>query len=81
MDVPASDAVAVHRILVETAHLLENAGRWTKPWLLSRLFRKVCAEYRPTHAVILELTHLELPLALTGAPCPISAILFVQFPE
>ncbi len=81
MDVPVSDTVSVHRISAETARLLENAGRWTKPWRLNRIFRKVCAEYRPAHTVILEMTHLELPLALTGAPCPISAILFVQYPE
>jgi glycosyltransferase involved in cell wall biosynthesis len=81
MDVPASGAVTVRRIPAETAHRLESAGRWTKPWRLNRLFRQLCAETRPAHALILELTHLELPLALTGSPCPLSAILFVQYPE
>ena len=81
MEVPASDAVEVLRIPVETARRLESAGRWMKPWLLSRLFRSVCADRAPDHALILELTHLELPLALGGSPCPLSAILFVQYPE
>jgi len=60
---------------------LQSAGRWKKQHLLYRLFRQACRECAPDHVLILELTHLELPLALFGAPRPVSAILFVQYPE
>ncbi len=63
------------------ARKIASAGRWTKQMLLYRLFRQACREYAPDHALILELTHLELPLALFGSPVPLSAILFVQYPE
>lgn len=60
---------------------LVSAGRWKKQRLLYQLFRKACREHSPDHALILELTSLELAFALCGAPCPVSAILFVQYPE
>jgi glycosyltransferase involved in cell wall biosynthesis len=60
---------------------LLSAGRWKKQRLLYQLFRQACREYSPDHVLILELTQLELALALHGAPCPVSAILFVQYPE
>lgn len=68
-------------IAAPLAHRLLSAGRWGKQRLLYLLFRAACRKYKPDHALILELTHLELPLALFGAPCPVSAILFVQYPE
>lgn len=64
-----------------TALQLAAAGRWKKQRLLYQLFRQVCGKYKPDHVLILELTHLELPLALFGSPVPLSAILFVQYPE
>jgi len=60
---------------------LDMADRWKKPWILYRLFRKVCKQFAPDHVLVLELTHLELPFALLGSPAPLSAILFVQYPE
>ena len=65
----------------DTAQRLAMAGRWQKQKMLYRLFRQACEEIHPDHALILELTHLELPLALFGSPVPVSAILFVQYPE
>lgn len=60
---------------------LSCAGRWGKQVLLYRLFRQACRKYKPDHVLVLELTHLELPLILFGSPIPLSAILFVQYPE
>jgi len=60
---------------------IASAGRWKKQVLLFRLFREACRKHNPDQALILELTHLELPLALFGSPIPVSAILFVQYPE
>jgi glycosyltransferase involved in cell wall biosynthesis len=60
---------------------LENLGWWRKQKKLYDLFRQACKIHNPDHALILELTHLELPLALSGSPVPLSAILFVQYPE
>lgn len=60
---------------------LETLGWWQKQKRLYDLFRQACKTHNPDHALILELTHLELPLALFGSPVPLSAILFVQYPE
>jgi len=60
---------------------LASAGRREKRGLLYALFLEACRTTRPDHVLILELTHLELSLALYGAPVPVSAILFVQYPE
>ena len=60
---------------------LVSAGRWKKQRLLYQLFRKACREHSPDQALIFELTPLELPLAMFGSSCPVSAILFVQYPE
>ena len=60
---------------------LETLGWWQKQKRLYDLFRRACEKYNPDHALILELTHLELPLLLFGSPVPLSAILFVQYPE
>jgi glycosyltransferase involved in cell wall biosynthesis len=60
---------------------LETAGWWQKQKRLYDLFRKACEKHHPDHVLILELTHLELPLILFGSPVPLSAILFVQYPE
>jgi glycosyltransferase involved in cell wall biosynthesis len=60
---------------------LAGAGRWKKQRLLYRLFKEACDNCRPDHVLILELTHLELLLAMFGSPIPLSAILFVQYPE
>ncbi|MFA7256170.1 MAG: glycosyltransferase [Kiritimatiellales bacterium] len=65
----------------EDAIRLAAAGRWEKQLMLYRLFRAACRKYNPDHVLILELTHLEFPLALFGSPVPVSAILFVQYPE
>ena len=64
-----------------TARRLATAGRWKKQHVLYQLFRQACRKYKPDQALVLELTHLELPLALFGSPVPLSAILFVQYPE
>ena len=64
-----------------TARRLATAGRWKKQYVLYQLFRQACRKYKPDQALVLELTHLELPLALFGSPVPLSAILFVQYPE
>lgn len=63
------------------AQQLSQAGRWKKQRLLYSLFRDACRKHNPDHALILELTHLELPLALSGSSVPLSAILFIQYPE
>ena len=60
---------------------IETLGWWEKQKLLYRLFQQACRENQPDHVLVLELTHLELPLVLFGAPVPLSAILFVQYPE
>ncbi|MCC7300580.1 MAG: glycosyltransferase family 4 protein [Verrucomicrobia bacterium] len=60
---------------------LAAAGWIEKKRLLWKLFCETCETIKPDHVLILELTHLELPLALFGSPCPVSAILFVQYPE
>ncbi len=60
---------------------LEKEGWWEKQKLLYRLFRQACTQHNPDHVLILELTHLELPLILFGSPIPLSAILFVQYSE
>ncbi|MBC8207304.1 MAG: glycosyltransferase family 4 protein [Kiritimatiellales bacterium] len=60
---------------------LETLSWWEKQKKLYNLFRQACEKYKPDHALILELTHLELPLILFGSPVPLSAILFVQYPE
>ena len=64
-----------------TARRLATAGRWKKQHVLYQLFRQACRKYKPDQVLILELTHLELPLVLFGSPVPLSAILFVQYPE
>lgn len=60
---------------------LVEAGWWQKQRLLYRLFREACRIHQPDQVLILELTQLELPLLLFGSPVPLSAILFVQYPE
>lgn len=60
---------------------LDHLGWWEKQKRLYRLFRQACQQHEPDHVLILELTHLELPLLLFGSPVPLSAILFVQYPE
>jgi glycosyltransferase involved in cell wall biosynthesis len=74
-------AAEAEKIRPGLAGKLSTAGRWKKQVLLYQLFRQACREYKPDHALILELTRLELALSLYGAPCPVSAILFVQYPE
>lgn len=58
-----------------------KTGRWERQWAIDRLFREACRLHAPDHVLVLELTPLELPLVLWGSPVPISAILFVQYPE
>jgi glycosyltransferase involved in cell wall biosynthesis len=65
----------------EQAVRLSSAGRWQKQRILYSLFLQACRQARPDHVLIMELTSLELPLALFGSPTPLSAILFVQYPE
>jgi len=60
---------------------IASAGWWKKQMLLYRLFREACRKYKPDQVLVLELTQLELPLVLFGSPVPLSAILFVQYPE
>lgn len=77
----SSDGIRFHRIDAGTAEQLAAAGRRAKSRALWKLFRASCDQFAPCHALILELTRLELSLALKGSPCPVSAILFVQYPE
>lgn len=79
--IPASSHFSIHRVPPQTLSLLESSPPARQSRLLYRLFRQLCDRFHPDHALILELTRLELPLALFGAPCPVSAILFVQYPE
>ncbi len=60
---------------------LANLCWWKKQKTIHQLFRKACKIHQPDHALILELTPIELPLVLFGSPVPLSAILFVQYPE
>jgi len=64
-----------------TRQRLAEAGGCETSWILYRLFKEACATFSPDHVLVLELTRLELPLALFGSPVPLSAILFVQYPE
>lgn len=48
--------------------------------LLSQL-NKVCAAYQPKEIMLMALGDLEWPLLLRPCPVPLSAILFVQYPE
>ena len=60
---------------------LAHLGWWKKQKTIYQLFRNACRIHQPDHALILELTPIELPLVLFGSPVPLSAILFVQYPE
>lgn len=77
----STDEVLFRKISSETAQKLAAAGRWARSRILWKLFSENIRKIKPDHALILELTHFELPLALFGSPCPVSAILFVQYPE
>lgn len=81
VDIPASTALSFHKISPEPARRLKTAGPAKLRGLLRALFDECVAQYSPDHALILELTRLELSFVLRGAPCPVSAILFVQYPE
>jgi glycosyltransferase involved in cell wall biosynthesis len=82
IEVPAAAPISSHKISPESAQKLASPGSaWTLRTLLREIFDTCMAEHAPDHALILELTQLELSFALRGAPCPVSAILFVQYPE
>lgn len=82
VDIPVAAPLSSHKISPELARRLTSSGSTRKlRALLREIFDACVAEHVPDHALILELTHLELSFALRGAPCPISAILFVQYPE
>jgi len=72
---------AAKDISASVSQRLAAAGWWQKQRLLYQIFRQACQRHAPDHVLVLELTHLELPLALFGSPVPLSAILFVQYPE
>ena len=81
VDIPAAAPFSYHKISPELARRLKSSGPAKLRRLLRNLFDECVAQYSPDHALILELTRLELSFALRGAPCPVSAILFVQYPE
>ncbi len=81
VDIPAAAPLSYHKISPELAGQFKSAGPSKLRGLLRNLFDECVAQYSPDHALILELTRLELSFALRGAPCPVSAILFVQYPE
>ncbi len=60
---------------------LAHLGWWRTQKKVYQLFCEACRIHQPDHALILELTPIELPLVLFGSPVPLSAILFVQYPE
>jgi len=60
---------------------LARLSWWGMQKKIHQLFREACRIHQPDHALILELTPIELPLVLFGSPVPLSAILFVQYPE
>jgi len=80
-DIPSVAPISSHKISAELAGRLKSSGSAGRSRLLRDLFDECVAQYSPDHALILELTRLELSFALRGAPCPVSAILFVQYPE
>ncbi len=81
VDIPAVAPMSSHKIPAELARQLKLSGSAGRSRLLRDLFDECVAQYSPDHALILELTRLEFSFALRGAPCPVSAILFVQYPE
>jgi len=81
VDVPSAAPLSSHKISPELARQLKSSGPARLRGLLRALFDECVAQHSPDHALILELTRLELSFALRGAPCPVSAILFVQYPE
>jgi len=81
VDIPAVAPLSSHKIFPELAKRLKSSGPARLRKLLRTLFDECVAQHSPDHALILELTRLELSFALRGAPCPVSAILFVQYPE
>ena len=50
-------------------------------WELWALLKLKCKEHKPDQVLIMELTQLEWPLLFWRCPVPLSAILFVQYPE
>jgi glycosyltransferase involved in cell wall biosynthesis len=82
IEVPAAAPISSHKISPELAQKLASSGSaWRLRTLLREIFDTCMAEHAPDHALILELTQLELSFALCGTPRPVSAILFVQYPE
>jgi glycosyltransferase involved in cell wall biosynthesis len=80
-DIPSVAPLSSHKISPELARRLKSSGPARLSRLLRDLFDECVAQHSPDHALILELTRLEFSFALRGAPCPVSAILFVQYPE
>lgn len=81
IDIPSVAALSSHKISLELTKRFKFAGPAKLSRLLRDLFDECVAQYSPDHALLFELTRLELSFALRGAPCPVSAILFVQYPE
>ncbi|MEI7851447.1 MAG: glycosyltransferase [Kiritimatiellales bacterium] len=81
VDIPSAAPLSYHKISPELARRLKSSGPARLSGLLRDLFDECVAQYSPDHALILELTRLEFSFALRGAPCSVSAILFVQYPE
>lgn len=77
----ASARISLHPVPAGLARRLAAAGSSRLSRLLRHFFDECLAEHSPDHALILELTRMELSFALYGARCPVSAILFVQYPE
>lgn len=77
----ASARISLHHVPAGLARQMTTAGASRLRRLLRNLFDECLAEHSPDHALILELTRMELSLALSGTRCPVSAILFVQYPE
>lgn len=60
---------------------IEHSTTVRRKHLIHHLFVECCRQYRPDHVLIGELTLLEGLLIRHGAPCPVSALVFVQYPE
>ncbi len=82
VDIPSAAPLSSHKISPELAReLASSSSSWKLRGLLRNLFDDCAAEHSPDHALILELTQMELSFVWRGAPCLVSAILFVQYPE
>ena len=65
----------------EDSLALNRASGMRGTFIFLRVLKRYVKQLKPDRLLILELTHLELPLCFWRPPCPLRGILFVQYPE